>query len=129
MLTFFLNNYLSEILSVVLCPLETFKYSRGKNSDAQVYRAGRVMGPIGKALAKVHATTFTENYITVEKEKETNLHKDVHFFIKHYQNEKLFKHILGKEHASFLKYPYDNSILYPSRIKAKLLEYSKKLDT
>ena len=114
---------------MVLSPLETLKHSRGKYSDAQVYRAGRVVGPMGKALDNVYATTFAENYIIVEKEKEANFHDDVRFFIKNYQNEKLFKHIPGREHASFPKYQYDNSILDPSRIKAKLLENSKRLDT
>ncbi len=110
---------------------EILRHSHGQYTPETVYRAGKIVGHVGRALDKV----FQENILN-EDGMRGNYHKlatyekDIRRFVQEYREDRLFDNIPGRHHKAFPDFDSDivKKIVRPKDLKERLLRYSDKLD-
>ncbi len=97
-----------------------------------VYRAGKIVGSLGRALDNVYSMMSGEGGDSIQNgyHKRVSFTSSIKDFCKKFAGEKLFDVIPGRAHNSYAE--FDTSIFTkikrPEALKARLLEYSEKLD-
>ena len=109
--------------------VEILKHSRGRYTDDQVQRAGKMAGPLTRELDKVFAHNIGECHTQTSSRKDPDYTQDIQKFIATYRKKKLFDYIPGREHSAFPKFKFQPTIDNPKKLKAKIKEIMKNMDS
>ncbi len=112
--------------------VEILRHSHGQYTPDTVYRAGKIVGHVGRALDRV----FWENLLDGSVANDGNYHKQVSYekqirkFVEEFREDKLFDNIPGRYHKGFPNFDTDviTKINRPRAFKERLLKYADKLD-
>ncbi len=108
---------------------DILKHSHGNYTDKVIYRAGKIIGHLGKALDDIFLTEVAKTTQELTYTKEKDYSADIKDFVKQYSQEQLFDFIPGRCHASFPAFEYGlNKIKRPAELKKRLVKYARKID-
>ena len=107
------------------------KHSRGAYSDKVVERAGKIVGPLAKSMDAVFLEKVAEVDQTFSSKNKLKLGESVRTMVHEYREDNLFGNIPGRSHPSFpnATQHLNKHIKHPRLLKARLIKYSRKLDT
>ena len=103
------------------------KHSRGRYTEAQADRAGRIVGPLGRDIDEIFVSKIGESMQHHGKD-DPKYNTQVLEFVEDYHTKQLFDFIPGRQHPSFPQYQYKTTIKNPEKLKFRLEAYSKRLD-
>ena len=108
---------------------ETLSHAHGNTSEQTVWRAGKIVGPLSRALDRIYRTNITEtNDSNDSYSKKFNYQHDIEMFLREFKGEKLFQNIPGRCHPTFPNFKFSRGMKNPSKLKQRLVKYGKKLD-
>ena len=87
-----------------------------------------MVGPLAAHLDQVFIVNIGQGRERKTSQNKLKLETSVATLATEYHGDRLFKYQPGRAHSSFPGYIYKRNIKNPSRLKARLLKYSKNLD-
>jgi hypothetical protein len=103
------------------------RHAHGNYTEQTIYRAGKIVGALGKALDKTFHEKVAETEVQDSYRKKHDYHEDVIEFTRVFKEDQLFHTISGRKHESF-PVVIDVNFKQPQKLKKRLLDYSKKID-
>ncbi len=98
-------------------------------TENTIYRAGKIVGPLGKALDDMFLLANGCTDPSTGYSKRVSFEADIKRFCHQFQENHLFDEMPGRKHKAFPE--IDRSLFTkiprPAAFKARLLQYTKKL--
>ena len=105
------------------------KHAHGHHNEQTIYRAGKIIGSVGKSLDEIFQLKITEADVKEEYTKRTSFKKEIEKFCTQYSEDRLFDNIPGRHHKSFPVFELEYvKVPGPVDFKRRLFGYRKKLD-
>jgi len=95
----------------------------------RVIRAGKIAGAISSAVDAAFDLNVCDTEVDESYGEQYDYSEDVATFCNEYMGDRLFDRVPGRAHSAFASFvPRDSTIVEPSKLKAQLMQYSRKLD-
>lgn len=108
---------------------ETLSYAHGRYTSKTITRAGKIVGALGKALDKAYHKNVCDTDVNESFRHRYDYAHDVRSFCVEYRKDGLFDVVPGRQHSALPNFTDGMStILKPSKLKSRLLQYSEQLD-
>jgi len=113
---------------VTVACADTLLNAHGQYTTNTINRAGKMVGAVATAIDAAFHHNVCQTDVDDSYTKRYNYAADVATFCKDYASDRLFAHIPGRQHSAFPDFMPVTSVHDPSRLKGRLLKYSRRLD-
>ncbi len=109
--------------------LEILRHSHGNYTEDTVYRAGKIVGHLGRSLDKIFLQANNCTDPNTGYHKRVSYKESIKKFTEMFAEDKLFDTVPGRKHESFPDFSRSllTKIHRPVDFKARLLKYTDKL--